>query len=136
MDKFNFKENFDKGLSSEEIIKMFFNQICDKGSNSLLNSLIIKEISCLPLPNTNYMIYAVCSQSEINRMISFDEDYVYYEKTFRKINTSCKCQIYNIRYKETWGEIFGTLIECVIIKASPNALQIRNVSTEGSTEKP
>ena len=126
MNKFNFKENLDKGISPEEIIKMFFKQICDEGSSTLLDSLIIKEISCLPLPNTDYKIYAVCTQSEINKMISFSNDYVYYEKIYRKINSSCRCQIYNIRYKETWGEIFGTSIECVIIKKCPNAIQMIN----------
>ena len=127
MNKFGFKENLDKGISPEEIIKTFFAQICDDGSNTLLNSLIIKKIDCLPLSNANYKIYAVCTQSEIDKLISFDSDYMYYNKLVKTIKPSIKCVIYNITYSESWGEVFGTIVDCTVIKKTPASMQVRNV---------
>ena len=40
--KLNFKDNLEKGLSAEEIIKNFFAQACDDISNNILNSMVNK----------------------------------------------------------------------------------------------
>lgn len=127
MDKLNFKDNLDKGLSAEEIIKNFFAQACDDISNNILNSMVVKERSFLPLPNTNYDVYAVASQNEIDKLILFKDDGFYYEKQIKKMTNSLSCQIYNISISEFWGEIFGTMINCTIVKKSSVALFVRDI---------
>lgn len=100
MNKINIKENMEKGLSLEEVANRFFLQVIKEESelDKKLNSIVIKERAIDPrLPLIS--IYAVLADKEIDKLISFDSDYMTFEKETMEIE-SLNFEVYNISYKE------------------------------------
>lgn len=74
-------------------------------------------------------VYAVCSQNEIDKLISFEGDYVSFNKEVKKIkglkrHKAMKFDIYNISYKE---DVYRTFIEFKIIKDAEGAANVQNI---------
>ena len=149
MEKINLTENFKKGLSLEESIKKFYSQVFEDEMERLkdsklseeekkllvsnsnkrkLDDLVIKERYLDPRLQTVY-VYCVCSQEEINKLISFGEDYVSYKKEIKKItklrrHKTMKFDLYEINFKE---DEFKTSVRFRIIVESQGDFYAKSV---------
>lgn len=129
MNKINLEDNEKMGLSNENIIKNFFAQVYGNNLGNFNESTLeVIERSVDPRLRTLY-VYAVCSQEEIDKLISFESDYLTYKKEIKKIDKlknhkSMKFEIYNINYKEY---SYRTQINFIIVKDCPGAWQAKKV---------
>ena len=117
MDKMNLKKHLNNGLNFEQIIHKFLSQILDEHR---VKSIEIKEIMKLPTPDVTVYVFMVCTQSEINKLISFPSEYVSYKKYYKTIDgfiTHKKFEIYNIEYHEyEEDDFFQNEIQFIVIK--------------------
>ena len=117
MDKMNLKKHLNNGLNFEQIIHKFLSQILDEHR---VKSIEIKEKMKLPTPDVTVYVFMVCTQSEINKLISFPSGYVSYKKYYKTIDgfrTHKKFEIYNIEYHEyEEDDFFQNEIQFIVIK--------------------
>ena len=117
MDKMNLKKHLNNGLNFEQIIHKFLSQILDEHR---VKSIEIKEKMKLPTPAVTVYVFMVCTQSEINKLISFPSEYVSYVKYYKTIDgfrTHKKFEIYNIEYHEyEEDDFFQNEIQFIVIK--------------------
>lgn len=152
MKKINLKENFDKGMSVKEIIDKFFSQVficCEKDyrhkmkeeSKEEFEQRLLQgrcagiEVKCksrLPIGET-ILVYAVCTQEEINKLISFDSDYVTYCKDIKVVDgltyhQPMKFTTYEIQYNDhDYEEFWEPDIHFIIIKKCLGAEQFKRI---------
>ena len=117
MDKMDLKKNLNNGLNFEQIIHKFLSQILDEHR---VKSIEIKEKMKLPTPDVTVYVFMVCTQSEINKLISFSSEYVSYKKYYKSIDgfrTHKRFEIYNIEYHEyEEDDFFQNEIQFIVIK--------------------
>jgi len=120
MNRINFEENSNAGLSYEDIIRKFLSQFFDENR---LRSVEIKEETHLPMPNATIYAFMTCTQDEVNKLISFPKEYVSYKKYYKSIDgfrTKNKFEIYDIEYFEYEEDsFFQNDIHLVVIKKAP-----------------
>lgn len=117
MNRINFEENSNAGLSYEDIIRKFLSQFFDENRLRLVE---IKEETHLPMPNATIYAFMTCTQDEVNKLISFPKEYVSYKKYYKSIDgfrTKNKFEIYDIEYFEHEEDsFFQNDIHLVVIK--------------------
>lgn len=121
MNKIDLGKHLNNGLNFERIIHKFLSQILDENRLKLVE---IKEKSHLPMPDITVYAFMTCTQSEINKLISFPQEYVSYRKYYKTIDgfrTHKKFEIYNIEYHEyEEDDFFQKEIQFIVIKKSYN----------------
>lgn len=115
MEKINFEAGLREGFSELEIIKNFFSQIFidnnkkddefSKRSIQYRLDRIIFKVRSIDPRGKNIYVYAVCSKDEINKLISFDKDYVSFVKEVKEVDGlrehgKMKFNTYKITYNE------------------------------------
>lgn len=68
MNKIDLEKHLNNGLNFEQIIHKFLSQILDEHRLKLVE---IKEKTHLPMPDVTIYAFMTCTQSEINKLISF-----------------------------------------------------------------
>ncbi len=149
MDKINLQQKLAKGMEYKEIIKEFFTQIYTDSKDNLKDSKLPKKMIDDTIKNnlqrkldrvivktrsvdprlTTLNVYAVCSQEEIDKLISFDSDYVSYKKEIKKISKlkkhrSMKFEVYNINYNE---DVSSIAVNFAVIKDCNGAYYVKNI---------
>ena len=152
MEKINLQENLSKGMTHKEVIDKFFSQLytCnswdykykDKNESkedydkrwlaSKLNKIYVEHQMTLPV-GERLDVYAVCSQEEIDKLISFGGDYVSYNRRMKVIDDVPYCNTmkfvtYHIDYIEDGEEnLWRPFIHFVIVKQWQGAEQALQV---------
>lgn len=121
MNKIDLEKHLNNGLNFEQIIHKFLSQILDEHRLKLVE---FKEKIHLPMPDVTIYAFMTCTQSEINKLISFPQEYVSYRKYYKTIDgfrTHNKFEIYNIEYREyEEGDFFQNEIHFIVIKKAYN----------------
>ena len=126
MDKMNYESQWIKGVEREEIVKKFLHQVVDfedfntsfleyddKDSKKELSNVVFKylylrrDCSFRALFHHLY-VYVCCSSDQLNKLLSFDKDYVSYTKEVKKIKR-VKYNLYNVNYADCKDVYFKVL---------------------------
>ena len=150
MEKINLREKLQDGGDPIEIIKRFLLQLDEEYIEQLKKMNLTEEIKKEWIDNAvqrcmdSYVVkmrcidprviilygYAICSEENINKLISFEEEYVTYKKKIKKIKKlrsrkSMKFEVWEICYKEQWGAYDDVVLK--IVKNDEGGYHVKDI---------
>ena len=137
MNKIDIQKNLNEGMDIEGVIKKFIKQVFNSNENLTIDeqtrldrNLARVDIRCRSIdPRVNvFTVYMVCAQSQIDKLLDFDKEYVHYRKNVREFPSNIgkiKSLIYNIEYDE--NDSWFYTIQFRVIKAFSEAHLIKDI---------